>query len=578
MDQNEEPRPHSSPNRTITLRLTRDTLILVAALVLMGLAILLTVFFPLRGVETTAPTAVGIAGQTTAPPSLRATTLAPTATSLSDITTAPSPAAYPPLQTTAPAVAATLIAALPATPTPEPPRFEPTRTTPIPAATAAGGFNQQTGGNYPPPIPRTAQTTLIPPTAQAPQRPPVQAGPTTTPEDGGQGDDFVDATATPDALSAPTTSQPPAATVGPPPAPRTTPRPRPTPAGAAGGGTGPPAPPAATATPPPPTAIPIDVLRGTINWTTAQSPILITRDQQIAPGGSLVIEPGVEVRLAPGVSIFVDGALYALGKPDRKVRFVGSEGQRWEGLFGRPGSTIVLEHTQISGGGAGGTVILNEGGSLAMRNSQINNNGGHIQSIGGRIEMRDSEIAGNDMPYGAALDATYNAGGSVILVNNRIGGNRMGPGVPPVQISNQSAFDVVNLDIQRNLLIGQDGPDLILSTNGPLQGNLTCNALMNGANGLSVRSETPQVPGFALLVRDNVIEDHTPPIIPIYLQYGIGRGATSEIALDMRNNWWGDPLGPYEPDRHADGRGEAVGDTIEFAPWLIERPACAPRP
>jgi len=77
-------------------------------------------------------------------------------------------------------------------------------------------------------------------------------------------------------------------------------------------------------------------------------------------------------------------------------------------------------------------------------------------------------------------------------------------------------------------------------------------------------------------VRDNATEKHTPPIIPEYLRYGIGRGATSEIALDMRSNWWGSALGPYEPDRHADGRGEAVGDNIEFAPWLTERPACAP--
>ena len=74
------------------------------------------------------------------------------------------------------------------------------------------------------------------------------------------------------------------------------------------------------------------------------------------------------------------------------------------------------------------------------------------------------------------------------------------------------------------------------------------------------------------------IEDHSPPIVPIYTKpyHGIGRGATSEIEIDMSNNWWDDPTGPYEPDRHADGRGDAVGDTITFAPWLTGRPACAP--
>jgi hypothetical protein len=211
-----------------------------------------------------------------------------------------------------------------------------------------------------------------------------------------------------------------------------------------------------------------------------------------------------------------------------------------------------------------------------LHHTRINDNGGHLQVSDSRLEMRDSEIAGNDMPYGAALDASYLGGGIVIMTNNRIGGNRQQAGSPPVLLNNLSAFETLNLDLQGNLLVGKDAPDLVLFTNGPLQGGLTCNALIGGTNGLSIRSEAPQVPELALNVRDNATEKHTPPIIPVYLTYGIGRGATSEIALDMRNNWWGSSLGPYEPERHADGRGEAVGDNIEFAPWLTTRPACAP--
>jgi hypothetical protein len=345
------------------------------------------------------------------------------------------------------------------------------------------------------------------------------------------------------------------------------------PAGGADAATPRPRTPTAT---PAPSAPPVDVIRGNVRWTAAQSPILVRRDLHLAPGATLIIEPGVEVRLAPAVSFFVEGTLYALGTPDQRIRFVGSEGQRWEGIFGRPGSNIALEHTEIRGGGNGGTVLTSEGGNLVLHNAHVNENGGHIQVNDSRLEMRDSEIAGNDMPYGSALEATYGGGGFVILTGNRIGGNRLQPGTAPARISNQSTFDTLNLDIQGNLLVGTQGPDLTLFTNGPIQGGLTCNALVGGTNGLSLRSETPQVPGFALNVRDNALEKHTPPIIPEYLTYGIGRGATSEIALDMRNNWWGNPLGPYEPDRHADGRGEAVGDNIEFSPWQDTRPACAP--
>jgi hypothetical protein len=327
---------------------------------------------------------------------------------------------------------------------------------------------------------------------------------------------------------------------------------------------------------PSPTPIPVDLLRGNIRWTAARSPIRLVRDQQLVAGATLIIEPGVEVRLAPGVSFFVEGTLYAIGTADRPIRFVSNERPRWEGLFGRAGSNIALEYTELRGGGAGGTVLTSDGGNLVLHHARINDNGGHVQVTDSRLEMRDSEIAGNDMPYGAALDASYLGGGIVIMTNNRIGGNRQQAGSPPVLLSNLNAFETLNLDLQSNLLVGNNAPDLVLFTNGPLQGGLTCNALIGGTNGLSIRSEAPQVPGMALNVRDNATEKHTPPIIPEYLTYGIGRGATSEIALDMRTNWWGSELGPYEPDRHADGRGEAVGDNIDFAPWLTGRPACAP--
>jgi hypothetical protein len=338
----------------------------------------------------------------------------------------------------------------------------------------------------------------------------------------------------------------------------------------------------------------VDVLRGNLRWTPANGPIYLRRDQQLAPGATLIIEPGTEIRMAPGVAFFVDGTLYGLGQPGRPVRFIGSESQRWEGIFGRPGSNIALEHVEINGGGAGGTVLASEGGNLVIHNGHINNNGGHIAATNSRLEVRDSEVAGNDMPYGAAIDATYESGGFVILTGNRVGGNRMAAGAAPVQVMNQSSTDAVNLDVQRNLLIGQDGPDLVLFQDGPFLGGLdvrlpdagpflggmNCNALMSGANGLMIRSNTPQVPRLNLSVHDNAIENHSPPIVPIYTKpfHGIGRGATSEIVVDLRNNWWSSPTGPYEPDRHADGRGDAVGENIEFGPWLTERPVCAPRP
>ncbi len=117
-----------------------------------------------------------------------------------------------------------------------------------------------------------------------------------------------------------------------------------------------------TRAPPAPTEVPLLRLRGTTYWRAAQSPILVSTDVHIMPGAALVIEPGVEVQIAPGVALFVEGKLYALGQPGRRVRFTSSTSQRWEGIYGRGGSEIVLEQVEMRGGGAGGTLLASEGG------------------------------------------------------------------------------------------------------------------------------------------------------------------------------------------------------------------------
>jgi hypothetical protein len=547
LNPNEQPPGDSSPR--ITLSLSRDTLLLIGAMLFLAVAILLAVIFP-RGAGTPST------GAPTAPPTSTAGEIgrATPETILPAPTTQELPLATPQAPYPDPGQvlgsAPTSESALAATPDPLRPTDALGATTPTDA-----GFSSQATA-YPVPLTTVAPMDDLAATATAaasgvplaPTLVPALLTPVTQPT-------FTAPTAAGDPPTA--TPVPPTAAPATPAGPSPTPQPRPTRA---------------------PTAVPIDQVRGTTYWRADRGPISVSRDVLVVSGASLIIEPGAEVRLAPGVSIFVDGQLYALGQPGSPVRFIGRDRPRWEGVFGRAGSTIVLENIEVSGGGAGGTLIASEGGSLAIRGGRLRDNGGHVRAIGSSVEVRDTEIAGNDMPYGSPLDIIYTGGGTVTLTGNRVGGNRLAPGVPPARIGSQSPFDTLTLDVQRNLLIGQDGPNLTLETNGPLRGNVVCNTFAGGLNGLSVRSTLPQTPGLPdLVVRNNAIESHTPPILPIYLDFGIGRGATSEVALDMRENWWESDTGPYEPSRHADGRGEAVGDNIEFAPWLQARPECAPR-
>src|SRR5215213_308989 len=68
--------PGGQPNRTITIHLTRDTLLLIAALAFLAVAILLAVIFPSPSSSTPNPPITGVAQSGTSLPDGRATALA----------------------------------------------------------------------------------------------------------------------------------------------------------------------------------------------------------------------------------------------------------------------------------------------------------------------------------------------------------------------------------------------------------------------------------------------------------------------------------------------------------------------
>jgi uncharacterized repeat protein (TIGR01451 family) len=66
-------------------------------------------------------------------------------------------------------------------------------------------------------------------------------------------------------------------------------------------------------------------------------------------------------------------------------------------------------------------------------------------------------------------------------------------------------------------------------------------------------------PSPAPLVRYNTIHDNA--------QEGLVNW--NAPPLDARDNYWGDPTGPYHPTQNPGGLGETVGDNIIFYPWLV---------
>lgn len=583
MQPDDQEQPSSSEEgRTFSLRMSRDTLLLLGALVFLILGVALTFLFPIGSDNTQTAQGTATAGTgTTVPP------VAPSAGTPSPTVVAAQPAAtgYPAPSTVAAQPPANGYPAPNGTPVAGGINLEttPTLTAELPPLSStdetALALDATTTGEQPYPQPvgspparptfDSAPPTFAPsrPTSVVPTMPlPLLPTPVGNPTAGGQPQQAVPVPPTLTATFPPPPSPVPTVFIPQPPPPiqppvaTATPLESPTPT-----------------TPPPPTQPPALVLKGNVRWNLADSPIRIDKNVQIAPGAILIIEPGVEIRLAPGVAIYVDGGqLLATGLPERPIRFVGDTGMRWDGIYGRPSGVVLLENVEIRGGGAGGSLLVSEQGELTVRRTRINDNGGNVLVSDSKVEIRDSEIAGNDMPFGAALDIAYTRGGNVTLTGNRIGGNRLSDGAPTLRVNGFGTKDAVNLDIQHNL-VRNGTTNLVLSTNGLMQGTVACNTLRQGDLGLSIRTQTLQAPGLPLTIINNFIEDHTPPILPIYLDFGIGRGATSEVAVTMKDNWWGDASGPYDPEQNPLGRGDSVGDNITYGSWLTAPPACAPQ-
>src|SRR3954466_15223329 len=68
--------PGGQSSRTVTIHLTRDTLLLIAALAFLAVAILLAVIFPSASSSTSNLSSTGVAQSGTSPPDGRATTAA----------------------------------------------------------------------------------------------------------------------------------------------------------------------------------------------------------------------------------------------------------------------------------------------------------------------------------------------------------------------------------------------------------------------------------------------------------------------------------------------------------------------
>ncbi|HMN40917.1 MAG TPA: GC-type dockerin domain-anchored protein [Phycisphaerales bacterium] len=82
---------------------------------------------------------------------------------------------------------------------------------------------------------------------------------------------------------------------------------------------------------PPPLPYPVPVAGQTVHWTTAMSPVTLStaatgQSPRIVPGGTVIVDPGVEVRVGNSVVFDVSGTLVLQGTAAQPVRLRGNTG------------------------------------------------------------------------------------------------------------------------------------------------------------------------------------------------------------------------------------------------------------
>jgi hypothetical protein len=191
--------------------------------------------------------------------------------------------------------------------------------------------------------------------------------------------------------------------------------------------------------------------------------------------------------------------------------------------------------------------------------------GGGVVTSGSAVDIRNSQITGNDLAAGPGVNITLGAQSPATLDGNIFGGN-LGPrGTPQVRLIAGSNGNGP-LTITGNAFTSTGGPLLDLQTASAIGGTIRCNGFRAGTVGLQLSSSTPSAAGFSLTIDNNAFEGQTVS------------GAASTVALAVPNTWWGDPSGPSDATRNPQGRGVRAGVNVTFDPWQQSRPACAPTP
>jgi len=320
---------------------------------------------------------------------------------------------------------------------------------------------------------------------------------------------------------------------------------------------------------PAPTVPPMDVVSGTVSWSGLRA---VTKDVLVPAGAQLIVDPNTTLKISAGVSIYIDGTMRLNGTKAQPVYVTNANGsaQPWGGVYVREDGVLTVNDAFIWNGGAAGTLLSIERGTARIADSELKNNHGQIRMTDAVFTLQKSTVRDNDLSFGAMVDATYEANGSMLFEYSRIGPNTGGSGTI-VAVDQTGAMSQLQLDMTSTNLVGNSGVNMALINKGTISGAVVCTTFHGGDTALRVDSSGPSVPGIGLTIHQSVLSGHRAP-------FGPPRVVVSNVGLDARSNWWNAASGPYHPKNNPSGTGEANGVNVTATGWLTARPACAPVP
>lgn len=251
------------------------------------------------------------------------------------------------------------------------------------------------------------------------------------------------------------------------------------------------------------------------------------------------------------------------------------------GIFCENGSNAIIDSNQITinlAAGYGGGI-----GCVASSPRIVNNyiSGNKCDSAGGGIYCYQSSpyIADNQIEF----DSAYWGGGIAVInsSNPAITGNiinyncasYMGAGLYFYQNVSPT---IENNDVSNNICPGVLGAGIRFSPN--TSGTMKhCTIADNDGVGIAIRTASPDIDscavdgngGWGIRCYDGANPTINYCDIVGNSSYAI-RTSNLTTSINAEYNWWGDSTGPYHPLLNPTGQGGAVGDSVDFDPWLTE--------